>query len=77
MCGSLQNQLLSTDGYHGDLGPYQVFEIVGDRRSGRLQATGDEVYATVDSVDDVKPATSTTSMSAATTPPSTAATATL
>lgn len=54
MCGSLQNQLLSTDPHSGPLGPYQVFEIVGNRQRGELQATDEEVYATIDSVEDVK-----------------------
>jgi hypothetical protein len=50
--GSLENQMIRTD-ENGPLGPFRVFEIVGDRRSGELRATDDEVRARIDSVEKV------------------------
>ncbi|GAB3865023.1 hypothetical protein GCM10029963_76400 [Micromonospora andamanensis] len=51
-CGSLENQMIKTDA-DGPLGPYRVFEIVGDRQRGELRATSEEVYARIDSVEKV------------------------
>ncbi|GHJ53032.1 hypothetical protein Nm8I071_23390 [Nonomuraea sp. TT08I-71] len=51
-CGSLENQMIKVDA-GGPLGPYRVFEIIGNRQRGELQATDEEVRARIDSVERV------------------------
>lgn len=53
LCGSLENQMIEVDDV-GPLGPYRIFEIIGDRKRGELRATDGEVYARIESVEKVK-----------------------